>query len=226
MTEPPPSPRIPHLRPYGGGDADALRLTEVAARRWFGPDLIVEEKLDGANVAIWLDGERGIRCAGRGGMGAMDRGGQLGRLRAWASERTEPLRALLAEQEVLYGEWLYLQHSVRYDRLPDLLCGLDLWTSRGGFTTVSERDRRCGALGLWTAPTVFRGALRTMLDLEALSARSPLGPAAMEGLILRREGPEGLIDRVKWVRTDFGRVGDADWRRGRPKNALVERRPT
>lgn len=218
MTEPPAFPRIPHLRPNGSGDADDLHLTEAAARRWFGPDLIVEEKLDGANVAVWIDEEECLHCAGRGGARAMDRAHQFGRLRAWMASSAVALRHLLKPHEVLYGEWLYLQHTVRYDRLPDLLCVLDLWTPAGGFTAAGERDRRCQEVALWAAPSVFRGALRGAGSLESLSRQSTVGPGHMEGLILRREGQSQLTERVKWLRPDFARLDDAEWARGRPKN--------
>ena len=50
--------------------------------------VLVEEKLDGANVVVWLEDER-IECALRSGVGAQDRGKQLGPLRAWLAERTD-----------------------------------------------------------------------------------------------------------------------------------------
>jgi hypothetical protein len=65
----------------------------------------VEEKLDGANVSLWFDEGR-LRVATRGGADAMDRAGQLGRLRAWGAERHGSLVELLEGDVAAYGEWL------------------------------------------------------------------------------------------------------------------------
>jgi hypothetical protein len=220
VTGPPPFPRIPLLLQGGEGDSDDLRLSPAALRAWFGPPLVVEEKLDGANVSIWRDAGGGLCAAGRGGPDALDRAGQIGRLRAWVSARTVELTALLDPEAVLYGEWLYLQHSVGYDQLPDLLCVLDLWTPTGGFSPPDARDRRCAAHGLWSAPVVHRGPVTGPDDLLRISARSRFREGPMEGVVLRRAAGTAATDRAKWIRPGFCRLSDADWQRGRPKNGV------
>jgi hypothetical protein len=68
----------------------------------------VEEKLDGANVVLWLEDNGRIECALRSGPGSMDRAGQLGPLRAWEAAHDEPLRyALSAGYRALHAEWLF-----------------------------------------------------------------------------------------------------------------------
>lgn len=220
MTGPPKFPRIAVLNP-DRASRDDLVVEPAARDGWFGPEVVVEEKLDGANVAVWRDDQGVLRCMGRGGLGAMDRAGQLGRLRAWVSERHLALTQLLAERVVLYGEWLYLEHSTRYERLPDWLVVLDLWSPDGGFVTVEERDLRCVAAGVPTVPVLFRGVLRSERDLVRLVGLSAFGTAEMEGLVLRKEGDGRLLDRVKWLRPDFVRIDAQAWARGRPRNALA-----
>lgn len=220
MTFPPPFPRIPLLAEAPGATTDDRVLDAVGRRAWFGTPVIVEEKLDGANVSIWLE-EGEPRSAGRGGPAAMDRAGQFGRLRAWTAERRSQLLALLRPGEVFFGEWLYLQHSVRYDRLPDWLVVLDLLRD-GQFFSVEERDNRCAQVGLATPPVLRRGVVASARDLEALAGPSRLGSEPMEGVVLRREHDGRLVDRVKWLRPGFRRIDDAAWDRGRPHNRVVD----
>lgn len=213
---PPPYPRTPYLRePDAGAAGD--RVVPVAERSaWLHRPVVVEEKLDGANVTIWLDGGR-VRVASRGGPGAMDRAGQLGPLRAWVSRQYDALRAMLDGGRVLYAEWLWLTHTVRYDRLPDHLVALDIWHAGSGFAEVPERDEQVRAARLAGPPRLFAGVLGSVDALDALIGRSRFGATPMEGVVLRRDdGP-----RCKVVRRGFARAEDEQV--GRERNALEAR---
>lgn len=155
MTAPPPYPRIPYLWP-SGNDRDDLVLDAASRSRWLTDPVVVEEKLDGANVSLWLE-SGSVHVSSRGGAGAMDRAGQLGRLRAWAAEHDGALRPLLDTGLVVYGEWLWLTHGVRYDALPELLVVLDMWDPRAGFASTPERDTHAREAGLLVPPLLFGG---------------------------------------------------------------------
>ncbi len=182
---PPAYPRIPYLiapAQLSGSDR-VVSAAEVPS--WFLTPVHVEEKLDGANVSLWLD-ERQVQVATRGGVGAMDRAGQLGRLRAWAAERSERLTSLLADGWSAYGEWLWLRHGIPYDRLPDFLVLLDLWHPDAGMAPVAERDARASAAGLLTPPVRHSGVLRDLPALLALLGPSTYADTRAEGLVVRR----------------------------------------
>lgn len=213
---PPPYPRTPHLWP---DDAHPRRLVVPAGEvaEWLRSPVVVEEKVDGANVSLWwADGAAAV--ASRGGLGSMDRAGQLGRLRAWAAERLPELEVLLADGWVLYGEWLWLRHGVAYDALPDWLVALDLWHADHGFADLDDRDERCTAAGLSLPPRVFTGVLGSRQALDGLVRTSRLAvDAAAEGVILRHTDGQ----RCKVVRPGFTRRDDATWSGAQEHNRLT-----
>jgi len=220
VTIPPPYPRIPHLMPGRGGPDDlGLLPHEVAAllRR----PLIVEEKLDGANVVIWEDGGR-VECTLRSGPGALDRAGQLGPLRAWLGGRVEEVRALLADHAALYGEWLLLTHTVPYDALPAYLVGLDILQEDGSPVPIDDRNRVLATSGVPKPPELFRGVPETLATIESLLRRSVFGAAPMEGVVVRAlDGQEPRM--AKLIRPGFQVLDDAAWQMRRPRNLLVDR---
>jgi hypothetical protein len=219
-AQPPPYPRIPYLA--GGGPVEAV-VPPADRDRWLRAPVLAEEKLDGANVVLWFGDGGALNVATRAGQSGMDRAGQLGRLRAWAAEHDEALRMLLAERRAAYGEWLWLQHSVPYDRLPTYLVVIDLWSANWGFHPVAERDASVGAAGMVGPPVLARATLGGVEGLEQLTRRSTFratGPA--EGVVLRRTRPDGVEERCKWVREDFQRLGDDQWRAGRTTNRLAD----
>ncbi|MGH9149152.1 MAG: RNA ligase family protein, partial [Acidimicrobiales bacterium] len=219
MTAPPPYPRIAHLV-SGRGTRDDLDLGPAEVTELLGRPVVVEEKLDGANVVVWADAGQ-VKCALRSGPGAMDRAGQLGPLKAWLGERDEVIRPVVEGGAALYAEWLLLTHSVAYDRLPAYLVVLDLWRDGTGFLGVDERNRACRAAGLATPPELLRGVAGRVDAIEALLGPSAWGPGPMEGLVVRTLHDPGR--RAKMLRAGFDRLDDEAWRRGRrPRNRLAD----
>lgn len=193
MSTPPPYPRIPFLTD------DPVPFLHVPVR--------VEEKLDGANVALWVEEGR-TRVMSRGGPEAMDRGRQLGRLRAWAAEHHDAVLALCSDGAVVYAEWLWRRHTVEYDALPDWIVVLDLWRPEQGFVTAETRDERAGEGGLLTPPLVRPAAVLTAVE-GALDLLGPTqwGRLPAEGIVLRTTTGQ----RCKVVRPGFVQRSDAAW---------------
>jgi len=208
---PPPYPRIPHLLPQSGGARDDVVLTPDEAAAFLSAPVLVEEKLDGANVALWLNQLGEPDASLRSGPGSMDRGGQLGRLRAWVAEHRLDVIRTLAGGWALYAEWLWRTHSVPYDRLPSYLVGLDLWHPESGFAPASERNERLERIGLSGPPIKYCGVVGDRARLDGLAREaSSFGRHAAEGIVLRREGLAG--SRIaKLLSPSFHRVNDETW---------------
>lgn len=220
MKVPPPYPRIPHLVPDRGGRDDLVLPPGEVDALLHGP-VVVEEKLDGANVVIWEDGGR-IECALRSGPGALDRAGQLGPLRAWLGGRVEDVRALVADCVALYAEWLLLTHTVPYDSLPAYLVGLDILGNDGSVMAVDDRNDALAASGIPGPPELFRGVPETAAAIESLLGRSAFGSEPMEGVVIRAlDSREPRL--AKLIRPGFQMLDDAAWQGGRPRNLLVDR---
>lgn len=223
MTAPPPYPRVAHLIP-GRGSSDDINLDAGEVAALLASEVVVEEKLDGANVVLWLDDDGRVECALRSGLGSMDRAGQLGPLRAWAAAHDEALRsALSGGYRALYAEWLFLAHSLAYDRLPSFLIVIDFWRRENGFASVGQRDALCAKSGLVTPPELWRGVPHAIAAIERLFGRAAWGSGPAEGLVVRRVDDAADAPRLgKLLAPGFDRLGDDDWRRGRPRNRLGE----
>lgn len=219
VNGPPQYPRIPHVV-QGRGTSDDRVLAPKEADSFLARPALVEEKLDGASVVVWLDGGR-VQCALRSGVGAQDRGRQLGPLRGWLAERSDRLRDLL-DGRALYAEWLLVAHGVRYDALPAYLIGLDLWSPTSGFAAPDARNEQLDRAGLVPPPELHRGVIDGTDQLDGLLGRSRVGSQPMEGVVVRPlDGHEPRV--AKLLRPGFSPATDAEWRQGRPRNLLRER---
>lgn len=216
---PPPYPRIPHLA-SGRGTRDDVVLDPADTAALLAGPVLVEEKLDGANVVLW--GEGGVRCALRSGVTGQDRAGQLGPLRAWAAERSDALRALLADGSALYAEWLLITHTVAYEQLPAYLIGLDLRRPDGRFGPVPARDHALERAGIHQPPKLWSGTPGSIATIEGQLGASAWGPGPAEGVVVRGLG-NAEPRLAKLLRPGFDRLDDRAWSTGRPRNRLADR---
>ena len=116
--------------------------------------VVVEEKLDGANVVVWLEGDR-RRVRAPGGPGGQDRARQLGRF-APGSRSATTVRDQCSSADARSTPSGSISPTRRYDRLPAYLVGLDLWSPSGGFVAMDERNRRSRSAGFRAARALVR----------------------------------------------------------------------
>ena len=114
---------------------DDLTLSTNACETFFrqGP-LIVEEKIDGANLAfrrvIDEQGNERILVQNRSRYISSNDHSQFSRIHDWVSQyQTDLLQILTGEHLILYGEWCAARHTISYDRLPGLFVAFDMYDS-------------------------------------------------------------------------------------------------
>ncbi len=218
-------PHTPHLAWLGPGQArDDKLLSDRELEAFLDAKIVVEEKVDGANVGLSVAPDGGVRAQSRGEYLGRSRHPQFDPLWAWLASRERVIAGVLGEDLVLFGEWCFAAHSIRYDRLPDWFLGFDVYDrSEDRFWSSTRRDELLDSLGLFPVPALARGRydLPGLCDLLA-GAHSRVGSGPAEGFYLRREGPRWLESRAKLVRAEFVQAIDEHWsRRQLAKNRLA-----
>lgn len=223
----PKTPRLAHV------------LKEDIHRAWRHHTAVVEEKVDGANVGIWFEGEE-LRLQSRGHVlrgGAGER--QFAAFHGWAGERRDALLQALSERFVLYGEWCFAKNKSFYDALPDWFIGYDLFDRTSGkFLTTPARDVIFKCAGIHIVPRIWTGAFskatafgsllglsrfktprwREALAREAarVGVKNPLAETddsdMAEGVYIRIEDHECVLARMKLHREGYEKVRNDHWR--------------
>ncbi len=205
-------PFTPHLATLDGVDIRGDKvLSEFERDEFLQHNLVVEEKVDGANIGVLFNNDGNIRVQNRGAYLHLPGSGQWRKLGDWLAPRTDDLFESLANRYILFGEWCYAQHSVFYDRLPDWFLGFDIYDKQTGrFWSVVRRDELFKKLKIAQVPTIAQGRF-TLEDLKRLLSKSKLGPQPAEGLYLRVEQEDWLAQRAKLVRPAFIQSIDRHW---------------
>ena len=136
-------PHTPHLLWLGqGGPRDDKILTPGEVAEFLAAEVLVEEKVDGANLGLSLGPDGRVRPQSRGNYLAPGRShAQWSLLWPWLAERRAALEQGLRGGLMLYGEWCCARHSVPYDNLPDWFLGFDVFeTATRRFWSVDRRN--------------------------------------------------------------------------------------
>lgn len=207
-------PSTPHLAVLPGLNIrDDKLLTPFGQNEMLQHELLIEEKVDGANLGISFDADGSIRTQNRGAWISLPGKGQWKKLDTWLAARTDALFDALTDRYILFGEWCYARHSVAYDRLPDWFLGFDVFDRRAGrFLSAKGRDRLCSSLPIAMVPSIGRGRF-SLPQLMAMPGQSKLSSEPVEGLYLRLDDDDWLLQRAKLVRADFIQAVEEHWSR-------------
>jgi len=209
-------PHTPHLAWLGdGAPRDDKVLSATEAKALLASDVVVEEKLDGANLGFSLSADGDLLAQNRGQYLAEPHAGQFARLPAWISLHRDALLDVLQPSLMVFGEWCAARHSLDYGALPDWFLVFDVYDRDAGrFWSTPRRNALAEATGLATVREVFRGQT-TLPQLKQLvaTASSRFRDGPMEGIVLRSESGSWCEARAKLVRPDFTQAIATHWRK-------------
>lgn len=210
--------RFPHTAHIAWLGAGAPRGDKVLSpdelRELLAGEVLIEEKIDGANLGFSVDERGALRAQNRGAyLELATARGQWKPLTRWLAPRRQALAEALGPALMLFGEWCYAVHSVRYSRLPDWFLAFDVYDRAAGeFWSVARRRELTAWLGLAEVPERARGVFEARA-LERLLGESALTDGPAEGIVVRREEAGRLRARGKLVRAEFVQAIEEHWSR-------------
>lgn len=208
-------PHTSHIAWLGDGTPrDDKVLTALEAEEILAHTIVLEEKVDGANLGFSVDSNGAIRAQNRGQYLLRPFTGQFARLNEWLEIHEEALFEDLGESLILFGEWVAAVHSLEYTSLPNYFLVFDVYDrNERRFWSTARRNALVSRLGLRHIHQLGRGYYR-LQSLERMLATTPSAyrDGGCEGIYLRHEDEDWLIARAKLVRPDFVQgIGD-HWR--------------
>ena len=155
-------PRTKHLEGsrLQAGDED---LTQIPFSEILGKNIVIEEKIDGANSAISFDSDGNLLLQSRGHYlhgGHKERHYNL--LKQWANINKDIFFDVLTDRYIMYGEWMYAKHTIFYDALPDYFMEFDIFDRKEKvFLDTDARRVFTEKMGIVSSvPVLSRGVFR------------------------------------------------------------------
>lgn len=207
-------PSTPHLATLEGIEVrDDKVLVESDRSDFLKHNLVVEEKVDGANLGISFDSAGIVRLQNRGSYLHLPGTGQWKKLEQWLNPKIDSIFEVLTDRYILFGEWCYAQHSVLYNRLPAWFLGFDIYDKEAcKFLSTTRRDDAFGKMQISKIPLLGNGRF-SLSNLQQLLSKSKISDQQAEGLYLRIDQGDWLIQRAKLVRPAFIQCVEEHWSR-------------
>lgn len=208
-------PHTPHIAWLGDGEPrDDKVLTATEVKTFLKHPIVLEEKIDGANIgfSLGIDGE--VNVQNRGQYMLRPFTGQFSRLNEWLAIHEEALFDALGESLILFGEWAAAVHSLEYLELPDYFLIFDVYDSdEQRFWSTSRRNALALQLGMRHIHQIGTGHYPLNV-LKQMTATMPsvYRDGVCEGIYLRHEDENWLIARAKLVHPDFMQNIAEHWR--------------
>lgn len=210
-------PHTPHLAWLGQDTPrDDKVLSPAEGQALLAGDVVVEEKLDGANLGLSLGPDGSLRAQNRGQYLAEPHAGQFARLPAWLLQHGDALLSILTPNIIVFGEWCAARHTLEYVTLPDWFLLFDVYDRRAGrFWSSARRNMLAESAGLATVPQVSRGryTVTSLKELVATHSSRYRQAQPLEGVVIRKESVQWCESRAKLVRADFTQAIEAHWRK-------------
>lgn len=217
--------RFPHTSHIAwlakGAPRDDKVLSPAEAQALLSAPVLVEEKLDGANLGFSLDAHDCVQAQNRGQFLQAPYAGQFARLPDWlaqAGDRVELALLGMADAPViLFGEWCAARHSLDYNKLPDWFVLFDVYDkTQARFWSAKRRNALAETYGFATVPSLYQG-LATLDQLKTMLKETPsrYRSGCLEGVVIRHDSNDWSEARAKLVRPDFTQAIEEHWSRRR-----------
>lgn len=186
---------------------DAKEAVKFTQRR-----IVVEEKVDGANLGISITADYQIQFQNRSHYVNSATATQFKGLDKWVTQHPGIWQVLTSPDIILFGEWLFARHSINYTTLPDYFLAFDIYIpSTGKFLSRAKRDELLEGSGIESVPVLAEGQFTKEEILGFLERPSSFYEGKVEGAYIRIEDEDHELERGKIVRPDFMQAIDEHW---------------
>lgn len=238
----PPFPRTYHLgiEPNATDDDKVLSLEETM--KFLEGNVVISEKVDGSNLAIRIiNGKPFVRNRNhvlRKGYTTRNTPAQqqYARVWSWLYEKTMDSKFfnyekimvacdMCGDDITIYGEWVYAQHTIGYDALPDLFIGFDIWSDSRNLFLDPDTTRHILTESGFATPAVREWGKNLTVDrlkeLRDMPSELSASGVQSEGIYLTQGNGQRTVERFKMVGPHF--KSDDTWNKKQlVKNQLAK----
>lgn len=179
-------------------DIENLNM-KIADSFYKGDRIIIQEKIDGANVSFQYDSETdSLNCFSRNQILSAEN--TLRGYYDWVQELDKELvKSVLGDKLRMFGEWL-VKHTVKYpeERYNTMYCFDVFDTENNCWLPQNEVKSLADKMGLNYVPVFYEGEFTDWEDYKHLVGRTEMGGELGEGIVIKKQND--LSDNVAYTK--------------------------
>lgn len=137
-------PRTPHF-PFSETitkDDKILKDTSI----FNGKNIVITEKMDGENSTVYKNYYHARSISSR-----------HEKYHSWLISYIKNFQYLIPENWRICGEYLFVKHSIQYDKLKSFFLVFSVWNDKNFCLSWEDTENFCKQLGLETVPVLYKG---------------------------------------------------------------------
>ena len=215
-------PRTSHIYNIGGATKDDRIISKTDLSLFLNQDVNVTEKVDGAQIGLSIDENYKILIQNRSHYICSSTHSQFKILDKWIEQNSNDLYSILDKDTILFGEWMYMKHSILYNRLPDYFLAFDLYSKKNKiFYNRKILEEKLKGTSIKIVRQIYQGKVNKQKLLDLIQQQSEYTNSRVEGVYLKIFDGDFVKNRCKLVRNDF-LSSDKHWTKGKlEKNQLI-----
>ena len=201
-------PKTPYI--FSKGVRGDKELTKQESELFLASPVIIQEKVDGNNIAIFTDSE-GPHFKSRGSI-ITPYDTKFKNLDKWYELHYEEIKELSDKEFLLIGEWAFWNHTINYQKLPSYFIAYDIFDlEKEKFLSQKKIDELLTDTTISYNQPIYEGYIHNRSELDKLLKPSQFGAPAKEGLVLRIDDENYNIKRAKYVPKEFTNQIQKHW---------------
>lgn len=194
---------------------------KIADSFYKGDKIIIQEKIDGANVSFQYDSETdSLQCFSRNQILSAEN--TLRGYYEWVQKLDKELvKSVLGDRLRMFGEWL-VKHTVKYpeERYNTMYCFDVFDTENKCWLPQNEVKSLADKLGLNYVPVFYEGEFTAWEDYTYLIGKTEMGGELGEGIVIKKQND--LSDDVAYTKIVHERFKEVQRKvRKRPTNEKI-----
>jgi len=190
----------PHLKGSKGTFDDTF-MTSEATDRILKQNVIVQEKIDGINIGVYVDENDKFYLIQKNQILPKSAYSNFQEIITWFQQHQELINKILKGKYALFGEYLIGKSTRKGLHKWVIIDAIEISTNK--FISYPVLQSLAKSLKLEVTPIIFQGKLKKLSTVKTLINKSIYYSGLMEGVCIRIENSNHTIEKYKFVRENF-----------------------
>jgi len=177
-------------------------------------NVLIQEKIDGSLVGFSFSKAGEPIIQNKNSQIDVNFNNFYKKLNDWHSLNESDLFKICEDRYVLFGEWMFWEHSVKYNNLPSYFISFDIYDKNNNkFLSTKKQKEILKDTKIKSNPIIFEGRLESADNLNNYKIKSQFGDNIMEGIYLRVDDEDYNLKRYKYVNKSFSERINEHWKK-------------